>query len=245
VQKMYAELAEWWPLLSPPADYKEEAAFYARVIEQACARPLRTVLELGSGGGNNASFFKRRFEMTLVEPAAGMRNLSRALNPECEHIDGDMRTVRLDRRFDAVFVHDAVCYMTTEADLRMAISTAFVHCQPGGVVLFCPDFVRETFKSSTDHGGGDGASRGLRYLEWVWDPDPSDTTYLVDYAYLLREADGTVRVEHDRHVEGLFTRADWLRLLLDAGFEGHSVPFEHSDLLPGAHEVFVAKKKGL
>jgi hypothetical protein len=54
-----------------------------------------------------------------------MRAMSRALNPDCEHLDGDMRSVRLARSFDAVFVHDAVCYMTTESDLRMAIETAF------------------------------------------------------------------------------------------------------------------------
>jgi SAM-dependent methyltransferase len=242
MSRMYDELASWWPVLSPPADYEEEATFYARVIQEACERPLRTMLELGSGGGNNASFFKRRFEMVLVEPSAGMRNVSRALNPECEHIDGDMRTLRLGRRFDAVFIHDAVCYMTTESDLRMAISTAFVHCEPGGVALFCPDYLRENFKSTTDHGGADGGSRGLRYLEWVSDPDPSDNTYVVDYAYLLREADGTVRAEHDRHVEGLFTRADWLRLLSQTGFQAHSVPFEHSELEPGSHEVFVATR---
>ena len=47
-----------------------------------------------------------------------MLALSRALNPECEHLAGDMRTLRLGRVFDAVFVHDAVCYMTTRADLR-------------------------------------------------------------------------------------------------------------------------------
>ena len=35
--------------------------------------------------------------------------------------------------FDAVFVHDAVVYMTTEADLALAIKTAFVHCRPGGI----------------------------------------------------------------------------------------------------------------
>ena len=82
--------------------------------------------------------------------------------------------------------------------------------------------------------------RGLRYLEWTWDPEPSDNTYVVDYAYLLRTADGAVRVEHDRHIEGLFARADWLRLLSAAGFEARSVPFEHSELEPGTHEVFVA-----
>ena len=114
--------------------------------------------------------------------------------------------------------------MTTEADLRMAIDTAFVHCRPGGVALFAPDFVRENFSASTDHGGHDSQTHGLRYLEWTFDPDPADTTYVVDYACLLRGPDGVVRVEHDRHVEGLFSRATWLRLLSEAGFEPRRRP---------------------
>jgi SAM-dependent methyltransferase len=239
---MYEELAPWWPLLSSPGDYEEEAAFYGTTLAAACEQPPRTVLELGSGGGNNASHLKARFEMVLVEPSLGMLKVSRALNPECEHVAGDMRTVRLDRQFDAVFVHDAVVYMTTEADLRLAINTAFVHCRPGGAALFAPDFVRENFRPSTDHGGHDSQSHGLRYLEWTWDPDPADTTYCVDYAYLLRTPDGLTRVEHDRHVEGLFKRADWLRLLSEAGFEPRAVPFEHSELDPGSHEVLVARR---
>ena len=125
----------------------------------------------------------------------------------------------------------------------MAFETAFVHCKPGGAALFAPDYVRENFKPSTDCGGHDDQSRGMRYLEWTWDPDPSDGTYVADYAYLLRSADGSVRVEHDRHVEGLFGRAVWLRLLSEAGFEAQSVPFEHSELEPGSHEVFVAKRR--
>ena len=87
-----------------------------------------------------------------------------------------MRTLRLGRTFDAVLVHDAVMYMTTEADLRQAIETAYVHVRPGGVAVFAPDFVKETFKPSTDHGGHDGDGRALRYLEWSFDPDPDDTT---------------------------------------------------------------------
>ncbi len=238
---MYDELAAWWPLLSSPADYEEEAAFYSKAMQDASQGLLRTVLELGSGGGNNASHMKPQFAMVLVEPSPGMLGVSRALNPECEHVQGDMRTVRLGRQFDAVFVHDAVCYMTTLADLRMAIDTAFVHCRPGGVALFAPDFVRENFRPSTDHGGHDGGERGLRYLEWTRAPDPSETTYVVDYAFMLRDPDGTVRVEHDRHVEGLFSRSDWLRLLTEAGFKNaRAVPLVHSDLEPGGHEVFVA-----
>jgi len=239
---MYGELASWWPLLSSPAEYEEEAAFYGKTLVAACDRPPLTVLELGSGGGNNASHLKALFKMVLVEPSPGMLQVSRALNPDCEHVQGDMRTARLGREFDAVFVHDAVCYMTSEADLRRAIETAFVHCRPGGAALFAPDYVAENFQAATDHGGHDSATHGLRYMEWVTDPVPGDSTYLVDYAFLLRTPDGAVRVEHDRHVEGLFKRADWLRLLSEAGFEPEVVPFEHSELAPGSHEVFVAKR---
>jgi SAM-dependent methyltransferase len=240
--KMYEELASWWPLLSPPSDYEEEAAFFAAALASACDTPPRTVLELGSGGGHNASHLKARFAMVLVEPSPGMRAVSRTLNPDCEHVEGDMRTVRLGRQFDGVFVHDAVCYMTTKHDLALAIETAFVHCRPGGAAVFAPDYVRENFRPSTEHGGSDAAGRGARFLEWVWDPDPADSTYVADYAYLLREKDGTVRVEHDRHVEGLFGRGDWLRLLAGAGFAPRAVPFEHSALEPGHHEVFVATR---
>lgn len=174
-----------------------------------------------------------------------MLALSRILNPECEHIQGDMRTVRLRRVFDAVFVHDAVAYLTTEAELRQAMITAFVHCRPSGVALFAPDHLRETFTPGTEQGGHDGAGRALRYLEWTWDPDPGDTTYLVDYAYLLHEEGQPMRCLHDRHVEGLFSRAIWLRLLAEVGFRAIVRPLEHSEVPLGTVEVFVATKPAL
>lgn len=242
--KLYSDLAAWWPLMSAPEDYAEEAAFFRETLVAACGRPPRAVLELGSGGGNNASHMKSHFAMTLVDRSPGMLEVSRALNPECEHVQGDMRTVRLGREFDAVFVHDAIAYMATEADLRRALETAFAHCRPGGAALFAPDHVRETFSASTDHGGHDGPDRGLRYLERTSDPDPDDTTYSVDYAYLLRSSDGSVRVEHDRHVEGLFARGDWLRLFAAVGFQARVVRFDHSELEPGKYEVFLGMKAG-
>jgi hypothetical protein len=156
-----------------------------------------------------------------------------------------MRTVRLGRQLDCVFVHDAVCYVTTESDLRRVMETSFVHCRPGGAALFAPDYVRETFRPSTDHGGYDGDRRGMRYLEWTTDPNPTDTSYVVDYAYVLRDQDGSTRVEQDRHVEGLFPRADWLRLLADVGFEPAVVPADPTGVGPascGACGVLVGKK---
>ena len=240
--KLYDQLSSWWPLLSPPEEYTEEAAFYARHFLTSGNQPAITILELGSGGGSNAFHLKKHFQMTLVDLSPGMQAVSRRVNPECEHILGDMRTVRLDRQFDRVFIHDAIMYMTTLADLRRAIETAYVHCRPGGAALFAPDFMRESFRPGTDHGGYDGDGRGLRYLEWTWDPDPADSTYIVDYAFLLREKGGAIHVEHDRHIEGLFGRDEWLQLLSEAGFQPSTAPAEHSELPPGTAEVFIGIK---
>ena len=241
--KLYADLADWWPLLSPPSEYAEEAAFFETQLLAVGEPPIQTVLELGSGGGNNASFLKQRFEMTLVDLSAGMLAVSRELNPECEHFQGDLRTVRLERTFDAIFIHDAICYVSSEDELRLALETAAVHCRPGGALVIAPDHLRENFEPSTSHGGVDRGSQGLRYLEWTWDPDPDDATYVVDYAFLLRDADRSTRVVHDRHVEGLFSRATWLRLLAEAGFEARAIPFEHSEVDPQTHEVFVGQRR--
>ena len=240
--RLYHELADWWPLLSAPEDYAEETAFYAARLRAACEGPPRTLLELGSGGGNNASHLKREFQATLVDPAEGMLAVSRRLNPECEHLAGDMRTVRLERQFDVVLIHDAVGYMTSREDLRRAMETAYAHCRPGGAALFAPDFVLESFRPGVSTGGHDGARRALRYLAWTWDPDPEDETYLVDYAFMLRQSDGSVSVQHDRHVEGLFPRTVWLELLERGGFVPEAVPFEHSDLPDRELHVFVARR---
>jgi SAM-dependent methyltransferase len=175
-------------------------------------------MELGSGGGNNAFHLKEFFDkLTLVDIAPRMLEVSRALNPECEHHVGDMRSVRLGQQFDCVFVHDAICYATTLEDIRAVVETVFVHCRPGGSFLIAPDFVRETFQAAVNHGGHDGVERALRYLEWTWDPDPSDRTYVVDLAYLLRGRDGAVRVRHDRHLQGLFSTTEWLAVFEDVG----------------------------
>ncbi len=224
-EQLYDNLADWWPVISPPSDYAEEAALYLEMIRSSARRPVREVLELGSGGGNNASHMKHAFALTLVEPADGMREISRKLNPECTHLPGDMRSVRLERTFDAVFVHDAVMYITSEDDLRAALETVATHLAPGGVALVAPDATTETFSESTEHGGGeDEGGRRAHYLAWTLPPEPGETTYTVHYVFLLREPDVSVRVAHDVHREGLFPRATWVGLFGEVGLVAELVP---------------------
>jgi SAM-dependent methyltransferase len=214
---LYGELVPWYGLLDPPEDHADEANCYADALGHAGLARGGHVLELGAGAGHNALFMKDRFQFTLTDLSEPMLGLSRALNPECEHAQGDMRTLRLGRRFDAVFVHDAIVYMSTRGELQSALATAFEHTKPGGLALFAPDSFADGFvEQSCLHEGEDG-SRALRCLEWNWDPNPDDEKFCVEYAFLLRDGD-QLRAVHDRHEEGLFSREAWLDLLRGVGF---------------------------
>jgi SAM-dependent methyltransferase len=241
--RLFRDLARWWHLFSAPEDYAEEARYWRRTfVQHSRARP-QTVLELGSGGGNSAYHLKRHFEMTLCDLSQGMLDLSATINPECEHVRGDMRHMRLRREFDVVFVHDAINYMTSEKDLKAVMETAFAHVRPGGVALFGPDCTRESFQEGTHCGGHDGPDgRGLRYAVWVSDPDPGDTHFSLDFAYMLREPGGRVRVEQDRHLYCLFRKQQWLTFLRDTGFQARYLVQHHSDA--GKLPVFLGRKAG-
>jgi SAM-dependent methyltransferase len=238
---MYSDLAPWFHLLTHPSDYEDEAAFVSRVVDGVIEGEARTLLELGSGGGNNASHLRARFECTLTDLSPDMLALSRTLNPECEHLEGDMRTLRLGRTFDVVFIHDAVSYLTAESDLRAAIETAAVHVRPGGVVVLTPDATTEIFTPKTDHGGHDGPDgRSLRYLEWIHAPEEGSSTYVTDYAIVARGPGEELRVVHDRHTLGLFPEATWRRLIVDCGLELVDTTVENPYELEQA--AFVARR---
>jgi trans-aconitate methyltransferase len=229
-------LAHWWPLFSPPHHYVEEAADVLPTLLSAPDTPPRTLLELGSGGGSLAFHLKGVMTLTLTDRSAQMLEVSRRVNPECEHLLGDMRTLNLGRQFDVVMIHDAIMYLTDAESLKAAFATARRHCRPGGAVVIIPDCVTETFEPRTEDGGEDGADgRAMRWLEWVWDPDPADTTIEAAYSFLFRDPDGAVTVEMDRHTCGVFPRESWLAWLRGAGLVD-----VRSRMDPWNRDIFIA-----
>jgi SAM-dependent methyltransferase len=221
--KIYWELAPWFHALTHPKSYRQEAAYAARLLLAKGCEGKPTMLELGSGGGNNAFHMKKRFALTLTDVSPRMLAVSRGINPECEHIVGDMRTLRLKRHFDFVFAHDAIGYMTTERDLARAIKTAFVHCRPGGAALFQPDDVRETFRPGRSRGGHHDGGRALQYVEVTHKLEPGARAVDVDFLLTLEDADGSTRTATDRHRIGVFARATWLKLLRATGFRARAI----------------------
>jgi trans-aconitate methyltransferase len=61
---------------------------------------------------------KKYFNMTLVDLSKDMLEVSKKLNSDCKHFQGDMRNFRINKIFDAVFIHDATMFITNIDDLK-------------------------------------------------------------------------------------------------------------------------------
>lgn len=242
INRLYSSsfLSSWYPLLTPVGDYQKEAAIYTELLLRHDPE-MKSILELGCGAGHNAYYLKERFSMTLTDLSPEMLSLSKKLNPECEHLQGDMRTLNLERSFDAVFIHDAIGYLTTAGDLLQTFHTAYRHCKQGGCLIVTPDYFQETFIPGTAHGGTDSNGRGMRYLEWTHAPATQEHTIIKDFVFLIKDESEKVKVEYDRHILGLFSRKTWLKLLGEAGFQADiiEVPYQEE----GIDSLFIVYAK--
>ena len=166
--RLYTDLAAWWPLFSAPADYADEAAWILDAFEAALGRMPATMLELGCGGGNVASHFPPQIRLTLTDLNRDILQVSRVLNPHAEHFAGDMRSLRLNRRFDAVLIHDAITYMTAPGDLTGALADRRANTlrraasSPFCRIISARRSKRVSLRADTMRAGE--SLRGVRYL---------------------------------------------------------------------------------
>jgi SAM-dependent methyltransferase len=226
---MYDEFAHLWPLISAPEDYENEASYWRDVLRAKLGPGRHEILELGVGGGNNLSHLTGEFKATAVDRSAKMMSECRKLNPTVELHVGDMRSVRLGKKFKAVLIHDAISYLLTEEDLRRTFATAVAHLEPQGIFITAPDWYEETFPGTfVSLGTNSDDKTTFTQVEYTHTPDPNDNTYESIMFYLIRES-GKIRAEPDRHIFGLFPLKTWLTLMSEAGLEVEKWPYDVHD----------------
>ncbi|MFQ5883968.1 MAG: class I SAM-dependent DNA methyltransferase, partial [Thermoplasmata archaeon] len=224
-------------------DYVEETELFSKIIKEHSRIEVRTLLHIGCGAGHNDQVFKRHFEVTGVDISEEMLKLARKLNPEVTYHVGDMRTIRLDKSYDAVAILDSIDYMSTVEDLRSAFVTTYDHLKPGGIFLTYVEECKERFKQNkTDcstHSKGDVR---VVLIENGFDPAPEDTSFVARFVYIILRR-GELDIQTDRHICGVFELRTWHDLLKEVGFELKEMKFEHSTFPEGEHlPMFVCVK---
>jgi len=142
---VFDKYARYYALLYRDKDYAGEAGFVQQITARL-APGAKTILELGCGGGKHAVELVRmgfsvhgidRSREMLADARERIKSLAGDQAGRLTVEEGDVRTFKTDRRFDAVVsLFHVVSYQPTDDDLRATFATAAEHLDPGGLFLF-------------------------------------------------------------------------------------------------------------
>jgi SAM-dependent methyltransferase len=142
---IFGNYARYYDLLYRDKDYAAEAQFIHELI-QAHAPNTKSNLELGCGTGKHATLLAEkgysvcgvdRSPVMLEQGTKRLKTLPAQQAENLTFLQGDLRSFRIERQFDAVIsLFHVISYQTTNEDLQAAFATARMHLKPGGIFLF-------------------------------------------------------------------------------------------------------------
>ncbi|GAB6126611.1 class I SAM-dependent DNA methyltransferase [Humidesulfovibrio idahonensis] len=139
---IFQDYARYYDLLYRDKDYQGEARYVHGLI-QAQHPGAQTLLDLGCGTGGHAfplaelGYAVTGVDLSEVSLGLAKAKLAARKDARVEFLHGDIRTLRLGRRYDVVAaLFHVLSYQTSAEDLRQTLATAREHLAPGGLFLF-------------------------------------------------------------------------------------------------------------
>ena len=225
---MFSRSAHLYDLIyTSKKDYAAESRRLAEHVRTL--RPdARTLLDVGCGTGEHARWLTGEgFEVEGVDLDEGLLARAREKNPHVPFHAGDMRSVRLGRRFDVVTcLFSAIGYVGDAEGLAAAMDTFRAHVPAGGLVVvepwLTPDVIQDgRVDALVAEGEGVTVCRMSRIRR-------DGRVSRLDFHYLVGTPQG---IEHatEVHEAALFTRAEMEAAFDAAGFS--RVDFDEEGLM--------------
>ena len=215
MSRLYTELADiYYEMYQSLIDYGKEFNFYNKYLKKF---KCRSVLELGCGNGILASYLKKSdYEYTGLDISLEMLEIARKNHPDINFIQGDMRDLQLNAKFDAVIIPGrSFCHMTTNDDIMNALKSVHYSLKEGGILIFDNYRAEKIFSEIDKEHECSVNYKNKKYRRlskkipnlktgWTWDWDA---------VYHVEEKGRETRIINDRFVLRAFT-SDELKLFL-------------------------------
>jgi len=136
--------SDTYDLIYQGKNYSSECDLLESILRRYALKPVRYVLDLGCGTGNHSiPLAQRGYKVTGIDRSEAMlqsamkkaHSLGMAENPK--FVLGDVQTVELERKFDAVLIMFAVLgYQNTNKGVMALLQNAYQHLAEDGLVVF-------------------------------------------------------------------------------------------------------------
>ena len=136
--------ADAYDVLYRDKDYAAECDLIKHLFQTYGDGAIREILDLGCGTGSHALPLSRQgYGVVGVDRSADMlthaqrKAVNSQSNGRAVFRQGDIRSIDLERHFDAVLMMFAVLgYQLENSDVLSALRTARRHLRPGGLLIF-------------------------------------------------------------------------------------------------------------
>lgn len=134
--QVFDAYGKYYDLLYQDKDYHEEVNFVYGKLESHLNN-IKSLLEFGSGTGIHGNLLaKKGMSVTGVELSAQMISMSEQ-SESFRCVEGDVRNVKLDKKFSAVIsLFHVMSYQTSNHDVINTMKNANEHLEDGGIFLF-------------------------------------------------------------------------------------------------------------
>jgi ubiquinone/menaquinone biosynthesis C-methylase UbiE len=216
----FHELAKYYDALNDWKDYREESR-RLETIAQRFGRPGKTTwLDVACGTGRHLEFLRRRHLIAGVDGSRAMLRIARGRLPGVPLVLGDMRDVRLGRRFDVVScLFSAIGHLTSVRDVRRAFANLARHVTPGGVVIVEPWIERSAFRVGSIHLRTH-VSPTLSIARLAYSSRRGRRS-IIHFHFLIGTPGRDIRYVHETDAGWLFSREELLELMRSVGLRSH------------------------
>ena len=137
---IFKDYSKYYNVLYKDKNYKAETDYVIDLIKQFNPE-ANSILNLGCGTGSHDFIFANKgFDITAVDLSYDMidvANAKKKTNTTIAFLQGDMRSIRLNKRVDVVLsLFHVMSYQTTNEDLSNAMQTAHSHLKKDGLFIF-------------------------------------------------------------------------------------------------------------
>ncbi len=148
----FHELAKYYDAINDWKDYEGESARLETLARRFGPAGRTTWLDVACGTGRHLEFLSREHSTVGVDDSREMLRVARRRLPRVRFVLGDMRTFRLNRRFDVVScLFSAIGHLGTRSDVQRTFANFADHLNPGGVAIVEPWIAPSAFRPRSIH----------------------------------------------------------------------------------------------
>ncbi len=242
-EQLYKKFARYYDRIYDKIDLKKESEFIKWAVLKHKTSEGNKLLDMACGTGRHAKILKDTFDVQGVDINPEMLKIASEKLPEIDFIEGDMKKLNLDKKFDVVIcMFSAMNYNTTLKEFKGTLENFHRHLNEGGVLIFDYGINKENWIEGLV--SVDTVVDNNLKLARICQSQLEDGIFNANFLFLIKEK-GKLDFDIDQHKLGVFGIEEVIDSMSETGFE----TFIYSEftknewnVLSGERPIFVGVK---